>query len=75
MSNPTAIEGTVADFPSSSESESSPKHDGFLKSVWNKLTDSPSSSKDGSEGNQKNDSSEKKTPKDKDSKKESGTGV
>ncbi|KAL2061744.1 hypothetical protein VTL71DRAFT_7122 [Oculimacula yallundae] len=49
----------------SSDSGSSSKNEGFLKSVWNKLTDHPSSTKEGSEGTSKDDSAKD----DKDSKK------
>ena len=70
------MEQNDTDFPSSSDSGSSPKHDGFLKSVWNKLTDNPSHPKDGSEGTSTDDTSKQEGTKDeKDHKKPSGTGV
>ncbi|CZS92207.1 related to heat shock protein MDJ1 [Rhynchosporium agropyri] len=47
----------------SSDSGSSYKNEGFLKSVWNKLTDHPSGSKDGSQGTSKDDTG-KEVPKD-----------
>jgi hypothetical protein len=49
-----------------SPSEDDSKHEGFLKSVWNKLTDH------GSEGDSKKESSKKD---EKDPKKSAGTGA
>jgi molecular chaperone DnaJ len=66
---------------SESTSESS-KNEGFLKSVWHKLTDNPAHSKDGTkdgpsstETPSKEGTGDEKTKDEKDAKKASGTGI